>query len=122
MTSKSIKIPVLNSLLYIRDPSTHDLPEIDGLSAVWSTPSCVAVSCLPDSEGATKVTLATDGAPAARGALLVDSLLFTPSHEVIVETVLAEKLLDARVGGQSTRVRVWTSGHRATDTVDIVLG
>lgn len=46
--SISTRIAVLNSLLFIRDQSIEDIPEIDGNGAVWSTTSCVAVSILFD--------------------------------------------------------------------------
>ena len=121
MTSKSVTVPVLNSLLFIRDKSIHNLPEIDGHSSVWSTPSCVAVSCLPDSDGETRVVVGSAEDVRQNGNPLFDARLMTPSGHVIVENVLGERILEVRAPKLDTRVMVWTNGHRDTDLVIIGL-
>src|SRR5882762_5165326 len=93
MTSKSVTVPVLNSLLFIRDKNIRSLPEIDGHSSVWSTPSCVAVSCLPDSDGETRVIIGSAEDVRRDGDPLFDARLMTPSGHVIVENVLGERIL-----------------------------
>lgn len=116
---KSARIPVLNSLLFIRDAATRDIPLVDGLSAVWSTASCLAVSCLPDSDGETEVIIGRTNEMSVRGSLLFDGMLRTPSRCIIVENVLRERILDKAVPSYETRVRVWTNGFRDTDKVII---
>lgn len=117
----TIHVPVLNSLLFIRDSETVDLPEIDGSASSWSTEYCVAVSCRPDCDGPTAVTMDTIRNLRPDGILLLDYRLKTPSRKVIVEGVLANKILEAAVAGEITRVRIWTDGHRDTETVIIGL-
>jgi len=39
MNSESIRVAVLNSLLFVRDASLENIPEIDGEYSVWSTDS-----------------------------------------------------------------------------------
>ena len=121
MSTDTAKIRVLNSLLFVRDPKTNDLPEIDGLRSVWSTPSCVAMSCRPDSEGVTTVTLNSRLALTDNDKLLFDGWIQTPSRTVIVEDVLAKPILSTRVSSAMTRLRAWTNGHPATDKVVVVL-
>ena len=121
MTSKSITVPVLNSLLFIRDKNIRSLPEIDGHSSVWSTPSCVAVSCLPDSDGETRVVIGSVEDVRQNGDPLFDARLMTPSGQVIVENVLGERILKIKAPKLDTRVMVWTNGFPDTDMVIIGL-
>ncbi len=121
MTSNSVHLRVLNSLLFIRDARARHIPEIDGNSSVWSTTSCVAVSCLPDCDGETEVTIGSAYEVKQRGSPLFDGRLSTPSRTVIVETVLAERLLERNVPNLHTRVRIWTNGLRDTDRVIVGL-
>src|SRR5207245_11808425 len=89
MALSSVRVPVLNSLLFVRDAGTENIPKIDGKSAVWSTDSCVAISCLPDCDGETEITIGPSREMGERGGkLLFDGRLATPSRSVIVESVL----------------------------------
>jgi hypothetical protein len=121
MTPRSTSLKVLNSLLYIRDAQEEDLPDIDGRGAFWFTPSCVAVSCLPDCDGPTTITVGAMSEVAVGKKLLFDGRLETPSHRIIVETVLGNTVLEQNVPTAMTRVRIWTNGYRDTDKVEIGL-
>jgi len=88
MTLKSVRLPVLNSLLYIRDSLTRDPPEIDGIQGVWTTTYCVAVSCLPDCDGETELTVGTMNEVGQRGSARFEGQIKTPSRRIVVETVL----------------------------------
>ncbi len=120
MKATSIDIAVLNSLLFIRDPDLKDIPEMDSQSAVWSTSSCIAVSCLPDSDGETKVTIGPGEQVGLDGEPLFDGWIDTPSKTLIIETVLAEPVLQTYVASDRTRIRIWTDGH--PDTEFVVVG
>jgi hypothetical protein len=122
MIAKSVNLPVLNSLLFIRDAATLAFPDIDGDASFWSTPSCLAVSCLPDCDGETEVTIGPPQAVGRSEVPLVDLVLDTPSRRVLVEAVLAQTILEWRVLGDSVRLQVWTNGHRGTDFVAIGVG
>ncbi|HYK23139.1 MAG TPA: hypothetical protein VEU75_00585, partial [Candidatus Acidoferrum sp.] len=115
-------VRALNSLLFIKDTRTKDLPMIDGYGSIWTTSSCVAVSCLPDCDGSTEVVI---GNPSdlqnTAGKLLFDAVLETPNKCVSVETVLAEKILEKDVPNATTHVRIWTDGFRDTSKVVISL-
>src|SRR6266536_1971914 len=78
MSSKSVRIPVLNSLLVIRDERSHDLPDIDRSNVVWWTESCVLVTCMPDCDGETHVTLGGVNEVVQDGKLIFDRRLETP--------------------------------------------
>ena len=120
MTLIAARIRVLNSLLFIRDSSVDALPTIDGSGAVWSTASCVAVSCLPDCDGATEIVIGDLAEVQGDAAKLVfDRLLETPSRIIVVQTVVGEKLLQREVPAAVTRTRIWTNGLRDTDKVII---
>jgi hypothetical protein len=114
---QSAKIAVLNSLLFVRDSKIRHVPKIDGDSAVWSTASCVAVSCLPDCDGDTEVTLGVPQELGVNKAPLFDGRLITPSRRLIVETVLGQTILEASVPNPVTRVKIWTNGFRDSDKI-----
>lgn len=122
MNLLSTTVKVLNSLLYVKDALKTDLPAIDGIGAYWIAPSCVAVSCLPDCDGPTMIIIGAASEVQASGELLFDGLLETPSHKIVVETVLGKAVLEQSVPHNETRVRIWTNGFRDTDRVAIGLG
>jgi len=121
ITISSVYLPVMNSLLFIQDPTLDATPEIDRLSGVWSIPTCIAVGCLPDCEGATEVTIGAGRELEGKGSLVFDGRLETPSRTVIVETALRQKILEKIVPGTATRVRIWTNGRIDTDKVIVGL-
>ncbi|HSS99962.1 MAG TPA: hypothetical protein VLK33_23165 [Terriglobales bacterium] len=115
-------VRVLNSLLFIKDAWTRDLPKIDGHGSFWATASCVAVSCMPDCDGPTEVTIEYPlQSKNIVGKLLFDETLETSSRSIVVETVLADKILEQGVLGATTRVQIWTDGFRDTNKIKIGL-
>jgi hypothetical protein len=121
MNPVSIRVAVLNSLLFVRDRSIEDIPAIDGRGAVWATNACIAVSCLPDCDGETKVTIGTAEDVGLKRTPLFDGYLQTPGRDIVVEDITRHPLLEARVRHARTRMRIWTNGDRATDIVVIGL-
>lgn len=122
MASMSRRIAVPNSLLYIRDPSSKERPEVEGSAAVWSTASCVAISCLNDSDGETEITLGNTAEVQRASPPLFDRTLVTPSRTVIVEIVPGKTVCEMPVPTGHTPLRIWTDGFRDTATVVIGLG
>jgi hypothetical protein len=120
MTVSSAHVAVLNSLVFIKGGSTGDIPKIDDSSAVWSTASCVAVSCLPDCDGKTEIIIGRLEEVASESVPLFDGQLKTPSRTIIVGTVLGSKILEMRWSNPSARLKIWTNGAR--DTNKIVIG
>jgi hypothetical protein len=115
-------VRVLNSLLFVGDSSKKELPTIDGNGSVWSTASCVAVSCLPDCDGPTEIIIGALSEVQSRGEKLVfDGEVETPSRAIVVETVLAKKILQRNVLNTRTHIRIWTNGLRDTDKVIVGL-
>src|SRR5262245_41414321 len=119
MSAHTIERRVMNSLLYIRDAQIRELPRINGDSAYWVTTSCVAVSCLPDADGPTRITMGPESQVVKKWAPVFDGNLTIPSGSVVVETVLGEIILQSHVPSSTIRVRIWTNGHRDTDEVTI---
>jgi hypothetical protein len=121
MKAARIAFEVPNSLVYIRDPTLVDLPEITAQGASWHTSSCVAVSCLPDCDGPTTIVIGPSEEVGLDRRLVFDGHLPSPSRALIVETVVAQELLRVDAPGRTTRLRVWTNGHEGTDSVIIGL-
>jgi hypothetical protein len=121
MTSQTVRLPVQNSLLYIKDSRTNDWPYIDGIQGVWTTLHCVAVSCLPDCDGETTLTVGTMDEVSQSEAPRFEGRLKTPSRRVVVDTVADEKVIEMPVLHTDTRIRIWTDGHLGTEFVIVGL-
>lgn len=114
---------LLNSLLFIRDSWSKDVPEIDGKGVLWRTPSWIAVGCMPDCEGVTDIIMGDSDEVSPRGKLLIDAMLETPSGVVCADRVPGNNIIfEQRVSGERTRIRIWTDGSITTEMVDIVIG
>ncbi|NGN42210.1 hypothetical protein G6N74_14165 [Mesorhizobium sp. CGMCC 1.15528] len=98
LISKQIAVP--NCLLFIRDAQNRDYPEIDGEEFFWRAPSCIAVGCLPDSEGDTAVSLGGMGDIPAGLVQIFDGEIETPSRKVVVDIVPGLKVLESEVSGR----------------------
>lgn len=125
MRRVSTRLPVLNSLLCLSDPTRsrkpEDIPDASHGRFVWATPACIIITCQPDCDGATSIVLGpVDDVPQA-GALVFDGWLETPGKTVTIETVLAEPILAADVSSSTTRVRVWTTGAACSNFVTVGL-
>ncbi len=119
MSRKEIEWPALNCLLFVSDPESEDTPAIDGKAAIWTTPECIAVSCLPDCDGPTKIILGAENDVGTHNKLLFDGTVLTPTRKLSVGTVLAEKLLEIDVPTTDTHLKIWTNGHPGSDIVII---
>jgi hypothetical protein len=121
MKAARIAFEVPNSLVYVRDPTLFDPPEITAQGASWQTSSCVAISCLPDCDGPTTIAIGPSEEVGRDRRLVFDGQLPSPSGVLIVETIVDEELLRVDVPGPTTRLRIWTNGHEGTDSVIIAL-
>ena len=121
MTLKTLNLPFSNALLYISDALTFDPPRIDEMTGFWTTPHCVAVSCLPDWEGETALTVGTMDDLVQRGPPRFDGRIKTPSRRIRVHNVLRETVLEMPVPHTDTRIRIWTKPNLDIDTVIVGL-
>ena len=119
MTTVSTRIPVLNAIIFVRDPTSGPCPEPDDEGEVWATRTCIAIGTLPDSEGDTEIVLGQLDRVGSKLSLLFEGPLATPSREVVVQIVPGETILSTKVAGPTSRVRVWTTGLPASDRVVI---
>ena len=119
MESVTATIPVLNSLLFLRDSVLKDIPEILGYAPVWPAASCVAFGCQPDCDGDTVVTLrkGTSSHPGLREIFY--GQISTPSRRVVVDTVLWEIVLSQKVDSDRTSIAIWANHDLCPDIVEI---
>lgn len=116
----SIKVAVQNGLILIRDSKARDIPGSVAQRHVASTPSCVAVTCQPDSEGETEIIFDQKVHRRRDLRLVFEGRLETPSRCIIVESVNGE-LMSKYVADASANLRIWTDGHPATEVIAIEL-
>jgi hypothetical protein len=92
------------------------------LPCIASTPSCILIGCQANPDGVSTITLGPEPQVKASDHLIFDGMLDTPHRNVVVVTVVWEKLLDAAVLNTRTRVRVWANRLRYPDQVFIAVG
>lgn len=117
----SISLAPSNSLIGISDVQKGVIPEFMPESGIAATQSCILVSCYPEIEGETKITLgsATDIDPGGPPAF--DGELTTPSGIVRIVTIDWKPLLEAAVSATTTRIRIWKNRPRWADEITIGL-
>lgn len=120
--TQTIKIAPENSLIGISDiqkpkGGVPDAPLPDGFTA---TEFDILVTCYPEVEGETKITLgqASDVDPGYAPAF--DSQLVTPGRVVRITDVGWKSLLETPVSAQSTRIRIWKNRLHFAD--EIIIG
>jgi hypothetical protein len=124
MNPISMKVAVPNGLLFVRDSSVRNYPDIDDEKAsFWAIPTCIMIQCLVDSEGEADVAIGTADRVKPANKLLFDGALETPSRQVILEIVPGEKLFEMSVRFASNRIRIWVDGrHQCAETIVIGIG
>jgi hypothetical protein len=120
MKTVKTRLPVPNCVVFIQDPVTNDFPDLKKGSLVWSTSSCVAVSCLPDVDGATEIVMGALDNVEADLQLVFEGQLTTPNREVAVQIVPNKSVLKLEVPTPEIHVRIWTDGF--PDTNKVVIG
>jgi hypothetical protein len=118
---RSIRLPLLNAIIFVVGASDYEVPEIERDSRIWFTSTCVAVGCTPDSEGETRITIGPVGEVALPGMPAFDGELETPTKTVKVDIVSGDSVLEHRVAGVKTRIRIWTNHPVEPDEVVIGL-
>src|SRR5688572_25508133 len=120
-----LKVAVPNALLFIRDAGITSVPDVDygDGSSIWSIPTCIAITCLVDSEGDTGITIGDTSEVTPNNKLLFNGTLETPSRKLLLEVVPDKKILEVGVPFAASRIRIWTDGHhRLAETVVIGIG
>jgi hypothetical protein len=118
--TRSIAVP--NALLLISDIGGGRPPDVMEGALIASTPSCIAVGCMSDSNGETEVTLASMPEFDHRERPAFEGELETPNRAVAVWTALRETVLQAPVSHVSTKVRVWVNHPTEPNKVIVGLG
>lgn len=116
------RLPVLNSLVTIKDDRLDDYPDVTGTGQAWWTPSSISVCCLPDSEGETEITFGLSTDVGLDSAPIVDRTLATSSRRLSVQLVPRREIMSVAVNADLTRVRVWSDGRRDSEWLIIGIG
>lgn len=115
-------LPVLNSLVFVSDGASREVPDIDGLSHVWRNSTGIAVSCLPDCDGDTEVILSTSEPPSDSGLVQIfDGIIEVPSGRLIVEVLPDITVFRVPIPDLECRIRVWTDGLQDTKVVFLLV-
>jgi hypothetical protein len=116
------RIAIPNALLLISDVGGGRPPDVMQGALIASTPSCIAVGCMSDSNGETEITLGPTLELRQREHPAFEGELETPNRAVVVWTVLRDTILQAAVPQPRTRVCIWVNHPSEPDKVIIGLG
>jgi hypothetical protein len=115
--SISAKAAPPNSLILLVDSEGGEIPQSMGRALIASTASCIAVGCRAETDGETEFTMgrASEVGPGSAPAFV--GRLSTPSHVVVLRSILGDVILRSDVAGVETLVRVWVNDHAEPDLV-----
>lgn len=121
MVMLTARTRALNSLVFIHDAAAKGSPAIDGVGVCWVAPAVIAVSCLPDCDGATEIRLGKIREMQPSEVVVFDGELQTPSGHLVVSDVRSNRILEIPVASPATRLTIWTNGRQDSDVIAIGL-
>jgi hypothetical protein len=116
---KTAEFKFPNAIAFISDVNGGVAPYPTWGALVQSTPSCIAVACTPDSEGATSITVGAEDNVNPGGTSAFQGTLDTPSGTLVVTTVDRRVVMSFEVARTTTSVRVWANDPSVPDRVVI---
>jgi hypothetical protein len=118
MTMRQTKrIRPINSLVFISDRDGGEPPTpIRGIRLL-STPSCISVGCYPEQDGDTEIVLGPRREVDPGGSPAFDGFLNTPHRTILVSAADHRKILEVKVPGVRTPIRIWTNDPQWPDKV-----
>ena len=121
ITKATLRPP--NSLLFVMDIQSGEIPETMGGKLVVSTPSCIVVATLTAADGETSVTLTNEKSSVNDSGLrkVFSGVLATPKREVHVCTVLVQPILKLPVSGTQSNVEIWANSETEPDRLCVLV-
>ena len=114
----SVRLAVPNSVILVEDALGGEIPESMNKALLTSTNSCIAIGCVAENDGETKIIL-KDYEDTDTGIIVFDGLLQTGSGKLVVRTVFGDILLAAPVPGGKTRLVIFVNNVIEPDCIII---
>jgi hypothetical protein len=122
MMAKSATFKVPNGIVFVTDARGGDTPDFDEEKLVMSTKSCVAICCQHEIDGETGFTLGLTQEVDPGDQPAFEGMLETPDHMITVRSSHNEIMLQAPVGTDETKIRIWANDPSSPDQVIIGIG
>ncbi len=113
----SITLSPPNSLIFVMDRSSGELPEAMNGELVAFTDSCVAVGTLPGVDGETTITLTDRLEAVKRGQLVFDGVLKVPRYELAVCGAADTELLTMKLKRSEAHVQIFANDVSEPDQI-----
>ena len=120
--AETVAIAPPNALIFVSDASGGAVPTFVPKRSILATDTMVQVSCLPDMDGETQITIGPETEVGLASAPIFDGMIKTPTHRVVVSTVEDQEVVAAAVPSRETRIRVWTNKTDEPDEIVIAWG
>ena len=98
------------------------MPSTMGGKSIVATSTCLAVSTVGPPDGELQLSLGRYRAGELAEEPVCDHVLETPGRRIGVFTTDLQSMLECRVDGPETRVRVWTNHPQEPDVVLVAVG
>lgn len=106
-----------NSLVFVMDHSSGELPKAMNDQLVAFTDSCVAVGTLSEVDGETTITLTDSLEGVKRGQMVFDGVLKVPRHALSVCSAADTKLLTMTLPGSEAHVQIFANDASEPDEI-----
>lgn len=113
----SITLSPQNSLIFVMDHSSGELPEAINGQSVAFTDSCVAVGTLCEVDGETTITLTDSLEGVRRDQMVFDGVLNVPQRELAVCSAANERLLTMKLPRPEARVQIFANDASEPDQI-----
>jgi len=117
MQSATFNVP--NAVLLLMDFEAGDIPESIRGSLFASTRTCIAIGCMSDAEGPTKVTLGLNKEINEETVPAYVGNLHVPNKRISVSSVAGDIVLSLETEHPEVRVSIWVNDAREPDQVII---
>ena len=119
MITKTVSLD--HPVVFAMDPSNqYQVPDVEGDSVVFASPSCVAVRAVAyvDGDVTVELGLAGEGGPRDDLQYVFDGRIATPSKSVAIMSA-DESLLETQVVGESTRLLISVNDLKYPDRIRV---
>ncbi len=108
------------SIILLAGKGNREIPELVDGQLIVTTPTCIAIGCRADVDGATSLTLGDQADVMRSQVATYRGVLETPTRVVLLQTVEEQHVLEMQVDSARTVVTIWANHPYEPD--DIVIG
>ncbi len=107
------------SMILVASPGSRAIANMKTGALITATRSFIAIGCRPDTDGETELALGASLVVDPGDHPAFEGFLETPERIIAVRSVVGETILQLRVPGRETLVRVWVNHPKEPDRIQV---